>query len=174
MDTEQLLKQYRKKPVALPEDLPVRTAVGREGIRRIIPHRDPMLFVDKITGLDLENGIITGERYLSPDDPVFAGHFPDFPVYPGSLEVEMTGQLGLCLFYFVQNGRTDIGDDAEPVDIRATRVLGAHYLAPLLPGTTAVIVAKQIDYDGFFAKAIGQVIADGTVCCTAIGEVVFP
>ncbi len=174
MDTEKLLKEHRKKPVALPEDMPVRTEIGREEIKRIIPHRDPMLLIDRITGLDLENGIITGERFLSPEDPVFAGHFPDFPVYPGSLEIEMTGQLGLCLYYFVQNKRTDIGGDAVPVDIRATRVLGAHYLAPLLPGTTAVIVAKSLDFDGFFAKAFGQVIADGTVCCTAIGEVVFP
>ncbi len=174
METEKLLKEYRKKALFLSEELPHRELIGRKKIEKILPHRPPMLLIDAVTGLDTEKGLISGERYIDPGDPVFAGHFPRFPVYPGVLEVEMIGQLGLCLYYFVTHNRTTVGEDAQPVDIRATRILGAHYLEPLIPGTTARILARKMDYDGFFGTAVGQIIADGKICCVAAGEVVFP
>ena len=36
-------------------------------------------------------------RRIDPDDPIFAGHFPGDPVYPGMLQLEMAGQLGVWL-----------------------------------------------------------------------------
>lgn len=174
MNTEQLLREHRKKPLFQPEDLPCRMDVPQEQIKLIIPHRQPMLLIDSITDLDFEKGEIAGTRFMDPRDPVFAGHFPDYPVYPGSLEVEMIGQLGLCLYYFVTNKTDEIAPSAQPVDIRATRILGALYLEPLLPGKDAVILSRRLEYDGFFATAVGQVVSEGSVCCTAVGEVVFP
>ena len=174
MDAEQLLRAYKKKLLFSPSDLPHKPAVEREQIKQIIPHREPMLLIDSIKGLDFEEGLIAGSRYMDPKDPVFSGHFPKYPVYPGSLEVEMIGQLGLCLYYFVMNETAEIGPSAKPVDIRATKILGAQYLQPLLPGKNAVILAKKLDYDGFFGTAAGQVVSEGKVCCTAVGEVVFP
>jgi hypothetical protein len=43
-----------------------------------------------------------------------------------------------------------------------------------LPESQALILAKKLDYDGFFGTALGQVVSGGKVCCTAVGEVVFP
>jgi 3-hydroxymyristoyl/3-hydroxydecanoyl-(acyl carrier protein) dehydratase len=174
METEQLLRTFKKKLIFPPETLPHKPAAGKEEIMRIIPHREPMLLLDSIDDLDFRQGLITGSRYMDPEDPVFSGHFPEYPVYPGSLEVEMIGQLGLCLYYFVMNETAVIGPSAEPVDLRATRVLGAQYTAPLLPESQALILAKKLDYDGFFGTALGQVVSGGKVCCTAVGEVVFP
>lgn len=173
-EAEDLLKRYKKKPIVSPGELSVSLQINKEGIKKIIPHREPMLLVDSLTGLDVDQGVITGTRYLDPKDPVFSGHFPEYPVYPGNLQIEMVGQLGLCLYYFVQNKTSEISPDAAAVDIRATKVLGALFSAPLLPGTEAVIMARQVEFDGFFGAAVGQVISGGTVCCTAVGEVVFP
>ena len=133
-----------------------------------------MLLLDRITGVDLENESISGIRRMDRDDPVFKGHFPEYPVYPGSLEIEMIGQLGLCLYHFLTRESPLIQEDARPVDVRATKVLGAYYLAPVVPGDEVIILARKLDYDGMFASIIGQTIVGDSVCCVAVGEVFFP
>ncbi len=85
----------------------------------------------------------------------------------------MIGQLGLCLYHFITRGSTIIGPDASSVDVRATRIIGAYYCAPLLPGTEVFLIARKLEYDEFFATVIGQTVADGRVCSVAAGEVVF-
>jgi 3-hydroxymyristoyl/3-hydroxydecanoyl-(acyl carrier protein) dehydratase len=133
-----------------------------------------MLLVDTLTGIDLEAESIAGTRRMDAGDPVFNGHFPDYPVYPGTLEIEMIGQLGLCLYHFLTMESHLIDGDARPVDVRATKVLGAYYLGPVVPGDDVVILARKLDYDGMFASIIGQTIVGETVCCVAVGEVFFP
>ena len=99
MDYFALLRQNRKKPLVSLSELEKKQAFsslqyGREEIKRIIPHRDPFLLVDSLLGLDLTEGeeTVFGSRYISGQDPVFTGHFPDFPIYPGTLQLEMAGQ----------------------------------------------------------------------------------
>jgi 3-hydroxymyristoyl/3-hydroxydecanoyl-(acyl carrier protein) dehydratase len=147
---------------------------GREDIKKIIPHREPMLLVDTLTGIDLEAESIAGTRYMDKGDPVFSGHFPDYPVYPGTMEIEMIGQVGLCLYHFLTAKNHIIGENARPVEVRATKVLGAYYLGPVTPGDDVRILARKLDYDGMFASIIGQTIVGETVCCVAVGEVFFP
>jgi 3-hydroxyacyl-[acyl-carrier-protein] dehydratase len=172
VDYDALLRQYRKKPLLAPDRF-TPLAWGRDDIKRILPHREPFLLVDRLTGVGLEDEAIAGSRFISPRDPVFAGHFPDFPVYPGCLEVEMIGQLGLCLHYFLQSRSTAVPPGAQVLRVRATRILGAHYLEPVLPGREVVLYAKKLENDEFLATMIGQVIADGKIACVAAGEVCF-
>lgn len=180
MDYEKLLKQNRKKPITSFEELEGKSSFskldcGIKDIKKIIPHREPFLLVDRLTGIDLEenNELIIGTRVIPEDDPVFKGHFPEFPVYPGSLQLEMGGQLGLCLTYFVVNNRTDIAEDAQMIQVRATKVLGALFLQPLLPGKEALLISKRLEYDGYFGTVLSQVIFEGKVCTVSISEVIF-
>lgn len=65
----------------------------KEQIMEIIPHRDPFLLIDKVT--ELVPGVkCTAEKYMSPDEFWFKGHFPDYPVVPGVLMIEMLAQAG--------------------------------------------------------------------------------
>jgi len=172
VDYESLLRQHRRKPLFASDDL-APLAWGRSEIKRILPHREPFLLVDRLTGVSLDAEAIAGARLISSDDPVFSGHFPDYPVYPGCLEVEMIGQLGLCLHYFLQSRSTSVPTVVQPLQVRATRILGAYYLAPVLPGREITLLAKKLEFDEYFATMIGQVVADGKVACAAIGEVCF-
>ncbi len=173
-DFDELLKRFRKKPLADIGRLRGSLDVGIEGIKKIVPHREPLLFVDRLTGLDLLNGTILGVRRIPLEDPVFRGHFPGYPLYPGTFIVEMIGQLGLCLRYFLANNTDRVDEGARPVAVRVTRILGALFLDPVLPGKEIHLLAQKLESDGLFDRFIGQAISDGRICCVTAGEVYLP
>lgn len=62
-------------------------------IKEILPHRYPLLLVDKI--LELEPGKrIVGLKNVTANEEYFNGHFPDYPVMPGVLIIEALAQTG--------------------------------------------------------------------------------
>ncbi|MGO9412089.1 MAG: 3-hydroxyacyl-ACP dehydratase FabZ family protein [Spirochaetia bacterium] len=172
IDYQELLKRNRKKPLSAPESF---TALdwGREEIKLILPHRDPFLLLDRLTGVNFPEESLSGSRALSPEDPIFAGHFPEFPVYPGCLEVEMIGQLGLCLSYFLRERTTTPPSRTVALNVRASRILGATYLEPVLPGKEVRLLARKLEADEYFASVLGQVLVDEKVACVAVLEVCF-
>ena len=180
MDYQDLLKKARRKPLLDMAGLAGQAGFypldfGREALKRILPHREPFLLVDRVCGLwrDGEDEVIFGSRYLDPADPVFSGHFPGFPLYPGCLQVEMGGQLGLCLTHFLGQEVPAIAPDAVPAPVRATKLHGALFLAPLAPGREAQLIARKLEYDGYFGTVLTQVLSGGEVCSVAIAEVMF-
>lgn len=67
-------------------------------IARILPHREPFLFVSRILEVH-PNENIQAAWDLKGDEPFFAGHFPGRPILPGVLQVEAMAQAGLLLAY---------------------------------------------------------------------------
>jgi 3-hydroxyacyl-[acyl-carrier-protein] dehydratase len=145
--------------------------VGRSQIEQLLPHRDPFLFVDRITDIDLEHGRLRGERSIDAADPVFAGHFPAQPVYPGVLLLETMGQFGLCLLHFVGRRTYDVTAEIRPRDFRATRIHHTAFLAGVGPGDRLEVSAAVVMEDDYRAVCAGQILRDGTICVFGVLEV---
>lgn len=71
--------------------------MNKEQIMEIIPHRDPFLLIDEI--VEMEVGVkAKARKYIKQEDFWFKGHFPDYPVTPGVLMIEMLAQTGaVCM-----------------------------------------------------------------------------
>lgn len=61
-------------------------------IERMLPHRYPFLLVDKVMEIGEEH--IVGVKNVTMNEPMFQGHFPGNPVFPGVLQIEATAQVG--------------------------------------------------------------------------------
>ena len=61
-------------------------------IEKMLPHRFPFLMVDKI--LDIKEDSIVGVKNITMNEPIFTGHFPGNPVFPGVLQIEAMAQVG--------------------------------------------------------------------------------
>src|SRR5258705_6559556 len=81
-----------------------KSVLSRDEICRLIPHRDPFLWIDEVVA-ESENRIVA-RKLISPDLDVFRGHYPGQPVLPGVLLCEaamqawavLIGRHGLCAF----------------------------------------------------------------------------
>jgi len=71
---------------------PMTAPVDLEGVKTLLPHRDPFLFVDSLLAFNEET--IVGEKLFGDDEFFFRGHFPTYPVVPGVLLVESMAQCG--------------------------------------------------------------------------------
>ncbi|MGD2069030.1 MAG: hypothetical protein PVI57_10190, partial [Gemmatimonadota bacterium] len=104
-------------------------ALDRVEIRRLIPHRDPFLFVDRITCVDRDSSTIVCRYDLGRGGRLVAGHFPSRPVWPGVLQIEAIGQAGLCLAGLLG----EAGWDEAERGVALTHILGARFVRPVTP-----------------------------------------
>lgn len=176
MDLDQerdaIVRSLKRKPMELGQGT-VRVRFGREEIRRIIPHRPPMELVDTIEAVDLESGMIEATSLVASDSPLFAGHFPGNPVYPGIHQVETMGQAALCLSYFVRNQAVVVDSSATPMGCLFTRIHNASFQEIVGPGELLTILVKILDVDDFGGRMAAQIVSGGRVCSHAILEAVF-
>jgi len=61
-------------------------------IEKILPHRFPFLMVDKI--MEINENMIIGVKNVTMNEPIFSGHFPGNPIFPGVLQIEAMAQVG--------------------------------------------------------------------------------
>ncbi len=105
-------------------------------IAQILPHRYPMLLVDRVLDLDPEGQSATGVKNVTFNDLHMQGHYPGTPIFPGVLIVEAMAQLGGIL---LSRKLEHIGKLA--VLLSMDRVKMRH---PVVPGDQLVLEAKAV------------------------------
>ena len=107
--------------------------MDQEAIKKVIPHRDPMLLVTTVEDLEPGDSIKT-TFFVDPSRDIFRGHFPEEPVLPGVYSVECMAQTADVLLLSTQRYAGKI-----PLFLGINNV---RFLKKILPGDTIEIQAK--------------------------------
>lgn len=127
--------------------------IDLQGIMDLLPHRYPILLVDRI--LDYEpKQWIRGLKNVSFNEEIFQGHFPSRPVFPGVYIVEAMAQTGGCLLL------QEIEDRARKV-IYFMGIDGVKFRKPVLPGDQMIMEVKVLQLKGRICKMRGEAFVEG-------------
>ncbi len=136
--------------------------LDRDGIKRLIPHREPMLLLDRV--LELEPGKrAVAEKDVRADDWWFKGHFPDRPIMPGVLIVEALAQTAAICAMAMPEYQGGLGLFAGIDEIRFRRMV--------VPGDTLRCEIAMLKLHRAFGRARVTATVGGEVATE--GEILF-
>jgi beta-hydroxyacyl-ACP dehydratase FabZ len=128
-------------------------------IREILPHRFPMLLVDRI--LEISDRHIVGIKNVTVNEPHFTGHFPEMPVMPGVLIVEAMAQVaGVWVGKTVPNSKGKL--------MFLASVEEAKFRKPVIPGDQLRIEMTLEKSKQTVVKMRGAATVDGKLVAEAI------
>jgi beta-hydroxyacyl-ACP dehydratase FabZ len=138
------------------------TALDVQEISQLLPHRYPMLMVDRIVEISADS--IVGLKNVTVNEPYFTGHFPGFPVMPGVLIIEAMAQVaGILVGKLAPHTRGKV--------MFLASVDEAKFRKPVVPGDQLRIEMKMLRLKHTVAKmqglatVDGQVVAEATLMC---------
>lgn len=136
-----------------------RPIVDTTRIMEYLPHRYPMLLVDRITGYERGKRIV-GIKNVTINEPFFQGHYPGHPIMPGVLIIEAMAQVGGLLLM-------DQVDDPEDKVVYFMSLDGVKWRRPVTPGDQLVFELQLLQFKRHVcrmkgtARVDGQVVAEG-------------
>ena len=127
-------------------------------IMKLLPHRFPMLMVDRVVELDSEKRIVAIKN-ISADEPCFQGHFPGFPIFPGVLQLEAMAQTGGILITKRAGGQRRI-----PLFMS---IDNAKFRKMIVPGDQMRIEVEFSVIRAKVARFHGRILVDGALASEA-------
>ena len=128
-------------------------------IRRLLPHRYPMLMVDRV--LEIGESSAVGIKNVSANEPFFAGHFPEYPVMPGVLIAEALAQMGAILIM-------SHTPNPENKLILFASIDKCKFRRQVVPGDQLRIEVEFIVRKSSIAKMSGRAYVDGKVVAEGV------
>lgn len=126
----------------------------------LLPHRYPFLLIDRV--LDYTPGeSLTAIKNVSINEPIFTGHFPGMPIFPGVLILEAMAQATGIL------GFKTVTERAENELYLFAAIDEARFKRPVVPGDTMVIDVKFLKERRNMWKFYCEAKVDDQIVCTA-------
>jgi 3-hydroxyacyl-[acyl-carrier-protein] dehydratase len=138
-------------------------AVGPLDIGRVmaaLPHRYPMLLVDRVESLDPDKGIVA-IKAVTINEPFFQGHFPARPIMPGVLIVEALAQAAGVLAVEA------LGLAGTGKLVYFMAIEGAKFRAPVEPGVLLKLEVEFVQKRSSVCKFAGRASVDGKLAAEA-------
>jgi 3-hydroxyacyl-[acyl-carrier-protein] dehydratase len=143
------------------------TSLDIQEISTLLPHRYPMLMVDRIVEITEES--VVGIKNVSVNEPHFNGHFPGYPVMPGVLIIEAMAQVaGILVGKLAPHTRGKV--------MFLASIEEAKFRKPVVPGDQLRIEMKMLRLKHTVAKMQGtatvggHVVAEATLLCKLVDK----
>lgn len=131
--------------------------IEKEQVAQLLPHAPPALLVDRV--LSFDGTRVHAQVHIHPSWDVFRGHFPDRPILPGVLMIEMVAQTG-ALIGILGNM---VGRDRF---LAFTGIDKARFRRPVEPGETLDLHAELLGEKRSIYRFKGAAICNGTRALT--------
>ena len=135
---------------------------NKEQIMEIIPHRDPFLLIDEINEIEPGKRVVA-TKHINEDDFWFKGHFPEYPVTPGVLMIEMLAQAGAAAMLVLPENKGKLGLFAG--------IDKAKFKKQVVPGDTLKLEVEIIKVKGPIGVGKGIATVNGQKAVSA--EITF-
>ena len=139
---------------------PSHLVLGIEDIKRLLPHRSPFLFVERLTDI-VVNESATGHKAVGYNEPYFQGHFPDHPVMPGVLIVEALAQTAGALVTH------SLGAITKNRVVYFLTIEKARFRKPVRPGDMLRMEVKALRRRGPVWRFAGEAFVGDVLCAEA-------
>jgi 3-hydroxyacyl-[acyl-carrier-protein] dehydratase len=133
-------------------------------IKEIIPHRYPMLLIDRVEEMDIKDKLfVKGYKNVSANEAYFQGHYPNEPIMPGVLQIEALAQAGAVAILSMEKykGKTPLFAGTNKV----------RFKAKVVPGDRLDLYCEIIKIKGPIGIGKGIASVDGKTVCEA--EILF-
>ncbi|ATH06917.1 beta-hydroxyacyl-ACP dehydratase [Halobacteriovorax marinus] len=157
--------------------------VSNEFVLQFLPHRDPFLFIDSVKDVipareltegeilplkELVGSKVQANFHMREDHPIFAGHFPGNPIFPGVAQVEMMAQASS--FIYVNAFENPYGQN---MDVALVSISNAKFRKPVLPGMDLEIETECTKIRGPMVESHCKLFCDGQLMseCTVMASV---
>ena len=142
--------------------MPVEKSMDINEIKQYLPHRYPLLLVDRV--LEIEPGErILAYKNITANEEVFNGHFPHTPIFPGVMIIEAMAQASGILG-FVTDRRIP---DANTLYLFAG-VDGVRFRRQVVPGDRLLLESRLISKKRHILRFEARAMVDDEVACEAV------
>jgi len=131
-----------------------------EEIKRLLPHRAPFLFIERLTDI-VPHESATGHKAIGYNEPHFQGHFPNYAVMPGVLIVEALAQTAGALVVH------SLGLTGENRTVYFMTIEKARFRKPVRPGDMLDMKVKALRRRGQVWRFSGEAYVGETLCAEA-------
>jgi UDP-3-O-[3-hydroxymyristoyl] N-acetylglucosamine deacetylase/3-hydroxyacyl-[acyl-carrier-protein] dehydratase len=145
-------------PAPLSYEIPQEGAMDVNTIMKILPHREPFLFVDRIVTLEKGKRCV-GIKNVTINDYFFKGHFPGKPVMPGVIIVEAMAQVGGVMMLSPEENRGKLAFFMTMNNIKFRKTV--------VPGDQLVLEVEAGKIKSKTGQIFGRALVDGKIVCEA-------